>query len=42
MEKKIGRYWFCYGRKSGFGIGLNISKYSIDLDLGVWYLAVEL
>ena len=42
MEKKIGRYWFCYGRKSGFGIGFNISKHSIDLDLGVWYLAFEL
>lgn len=42
MEKRVGKYWFSYGRKSGFGIGFNISTYSIDLDFGLWYLAVEL
>jgi hypothetical protein len=41
MEKKIGKYWFACGRKSGFGIGFNVSKYGLDMDLGFWYLGVE-
>ncbi len=41
MEKKIGRYWFACGRKSGFGIGFNVSKYGLDMDLGFWYIGVE-
>lgn len=41
MEKKIGRCWFAWGRKSGFGIGFNVSKFGIDLDLGFWYIGVE-
>lgn len=40
-EKKIGKYWFAWGRKSGFGIGFNISKYGWDIDLGFWYIAQE-
>ena len=41
MEKKIGKYWFNWGRKSGFGIGFSISKYGIDLDLVFWYIGLE-
>jgi hypothetical protein len=41
MEKKIGRYWLAWGRKVGFGIGFNASKYGIDIDLGFWYIGVE-
>jgi hypothetical protein len=42
MEKKIGNHWYIAGRKIGFGIGFNISRYSIDIDLGFWFIAVEL
>lgn len=42
MEKKIGKYWIHFGVKSGFGIGFNISKYSIDFDLAFWYFEIEL
>ena len=41
MEKKIGRFWFALGRKRGFGIGFNISKYGLDIDLGLWYIGIE-
>ena len=41
MEKKIGKYWVVLGRKSGFGIGFNISKYGLDIDLGLWYIGIE-
>ena len=41
MEKKIGRYWYARGRKMGFGIGFDISKYGVQLDLGFWYVGVE-
>jgi hypothetical protein len=40
-EKKIGKRWFVYGRKRGFGIGFDISKYGINLELGFWYAGVE-
>ena len=40
-EKKIGKYWFAWGRKSGFGIGFSLSKYGWDIDLGFWYIAQE-
>jgi len=42
MEKKIGSQWYYAGRKAGFGIGFNISRYCIDIDLGFWFVAVEL
>jgi hypothetical protein len=42
MEKKIGKRWYFAGRKQGFGIGFNASKYGIDMDLGFWFVAVEL
>jgi hypothetical protein len=34
MEKKIGKRWYYYGRKSGFGIGFDINKYFFDINLG--------
>ena len=36
-QKKIGKYWFSAGRKTGFGIGFDISKYGWSIDLGFWY-----
>ena len=40
-EKKVGRLWFAYGRLSGFGIGFQISKYNLDINLGFWYVGLE-
>jgi hypothetical protein len=40
-EKKVGKHWFVYGRKSGLGIGFDISKYGINIELGLWYVGVE-
>jgi hypothetical protein len=42
MEKRIRNKWVSYGRVGGFAIGFNISKYSIGLELGFWYIGVEL
>ena len=41
MEKRVKNYWLSAGRTSGFALGFNISKYSIGIDLGLWYLGVE-
>jgi len=41
MEKKVGKYWFTCGRKSGFGIGFEFSKYGWSIDLGFWYIGQE-
>lgn len=41
MEKKIGKHWYCYGRKRGFGIGFDISDYYCNIDLGFWYIGME-
>ena len=30
------------GRKHGFGIGFDFSRFWINLDLGFWYISVEL
>ena len=40
-EKRMGNKWLQYGRKSGFGIGFDISIYGISLELGLWYIGVE-
>ena len=40
MEKQIGKYWFAWGRKSGFGIGFDINRYHWSLDLGFWKTVV--
>jgi hypothetical protein len=41
MEKKVGKYWFAYGRTAGFAIGFNISKWSAGIEVGFWYIGVE-
>jgi len=41
MEKKIGRYWFAWGRTSGFALGLSIDKHHWTIDLGFWYIGQE-
>ena len=40
-EKKIAGHWWQYGRKAGFGIGFDVSKYSWYIDLGFWYIGKE-
>jgi hypothetical protein len=43
MEKRILKNkWLVVGRKGGFGIGFDFSSYWITLDLGFWYISVEL
>jgi len=40
--KKVGRNkWLTFGRNSGFGLGFNVCKYYVSLELGFWYLAFE-
>jgi len=41
MEKKIGKYWFHYGRNSGFGAGFHIDKYIVTIDFLFWYFGWE-
>jgi hypothetical protein len=42
MEKRINKKtWFYWGRLSGFGLGFQISKYGLDINLGFWYLGWE-
>jgi hypothetical protein len=41
MEKKIGKYWFNWGRSCGFGIGFHVDKYHWSIDLGFWYVGQE-
>jgi hypothetical protein len=42
MEKRVLNKWLVIGRKSGFGIGFDFSIYWISLDLGFWFISVEL
>jgi hypothetical protein len=40
--KKIGKNkYLTFGVNSGFGIGFNITKYYVSLELGFWYVAFE-
>jgi hypothetical protein len=40
--KKVGRNkWLTFGRIPGFGLGFNVCKYYVSLELGFWYLAFE-
>jgi hypothetical protein len=40
--KKVGKNKFItFGVNSGFGLGFNITKYYVSLELGFWYLAFE-
>jgi hypothetical protein len=41
MQKKIGKVWFFYGRNSGIGLGFNLDKHHITLDLLFWYVGFE-
>lgn len=42
VAKKVGRNkWLTFGRNSGFGLGFNVCKYYVSLELGFWYLAFE-
>jgi hypothetical protein len=41
MEKQVGKFWFSWGRKCGFGIGFEFSRYGWGLDLGFWYIGQE-
>lgn len=41
MEKKIGKGWFYYGRKSGFGLGFEITKWGWNVDFIFWYIGQE-
>ena len=42
QEKRLfDRIWFSYGKLSGFGIGFQITKYQLDLNLGFWFIGLE-
>jgi len=41
MEKRILNKWLIAGRAPGFAIGFNISRYSVGIELGFWYIGVE-
>ena len=40
-QKKLGKWLIIFGCKSGFGIGFDISKYGISLELGLWFVGIE-
>ena len=41
MEKKIGKYWFYWGRNSGISLGFDIDKYHVTFNLLLWYAGFE-
>jgi len=41
MEKKIGKYWFYWGRNSGICLGFDIDKYHVTFNLLFWYVGFE-
>ena len=41
MEKKIGKYWFYWGRTYGFAIGFDLDKYHVTFNLLFWYVGFE-
>jgi hypothetical protein len=41
MQKKIGKFWFYGGRNSGIGLGFNVYKHHVTLDLLFWYVGFE-
>jgi len=41
MEKKIGTYWFYWGRISGIALGFDIDKYHVTFNLLFWYVEFE-
>jgi hypothetical protein len=40
-EHKVCGRWVSWGRKSGFGIGFDISKFGWSVELGFWYIGQE-
>jgi hypothetical protein len=41
MEKKIGKYWFYWGRTNGFALGFTVNRYHLSIDLGFWFIGQE-
>ncbi len=41
MQKKIGKCYIYGGRNSGIGLGFNVDKHHITLDLLFWYAGFE-
>ena len=40
-NKKVGKYWFSWGRVDGFALGICICKHFITIDLVFWYVGME-
>ena len=41
-EIKLGKFWFSYGYSfKRFGIGFNIDKYHMDIDLVFFWVGIE-
>ena len=41
-EMKLGKFWFSYGYSfKRFGIGFNIDKYHMDIDLVFFWFGIE-
>lgn len=41
QKKLFNKYLLMAGRKDGFGIGFDISRYWFVFDLGLWWVAIE-
>lgn len=41
IEKRIGIHYIVFGKQGGFGLGISVNKYCINLDLIKWYIAIE-
>jgi len=41
-ELKVGRYWLHWGKLSGYGLGIKIDKYGMDIDLVKFYVGIEI
>lgn len=40
-QKKIGKFYYVVGRKSGFGIGFDLSRYGLMIEAGLWFIGIE-
>ena len=38
---EIGNGWIAYGKLNGFGLGFQITRYNVDLNLGFWFIGLE-
>jgi len=41
-EIKVGKKWIYYGRLRGFGLGIFIDKYCIDINFFKYYIGMEM